>query len=389
MKITVSQKRLPYTAYTLPVFFLILLGIADTLYLAASHYRNYTDVDYSSFCAISQAINCDTVSQSPWSIFLGIPLAFWGLFLYLIFFILILPAMRNTKDGRYLWDLLFILALGSSIADIYLGYVSAKKIHAYCIMCLLSYIINFSILFIIWIIRRRFNTHTLFTGLKNSFATLWQHKSIFISLCCIILLLGLLKFILPQYWIFSYPVPSREVATGITKGGNPWIGAKYPLITIEEFTDYQCFQCSKMHLMLRLLVNRHPKKLRLVHHHYPMDSKFNYILVKKPFHEGSGKLAMLAIAAEKQGKFWQANDGLYSIVRHNIKEFTIQKFAKKLGLDPKKLKKDMYSKETLKLLEQDIRKGLKNKIIGTPSFLINGTTYAGHLPPELLQRLAQ
>jgi len=99
---------------------------------------------------------------------------------------------------------------------------------------------------------------------------------------------------LPRYWIFTYPVPSENVSSGITPEGNPWLGAKNPILTIEEFTDYQCFQCSKMHLMLRLLVNRHPRKLRLVHHHYPMDSEFNYILVKKPFHEGSGKLAMLA-----------------------------------------------------------------------------------------------
>ncbi|MBU4035957.1 MAG: hypothetical protein KKA35_05965, partial [Proteobacteria bacterium] len=38
----------------------------------------YTDIGYESFCAISKAINCDTVSQSPYSVFLGVPLAIWG-----------------------------------------------------------------------------------------------------------------------------------------------------------------------------------------------------------------------------------------------------------------------------------------------------------------------
>lgn len=384
-----KKKHYPYPVYVWPVFFLILAGIADTLYLAISHYRNYTDIDYSSFCAISQAINCDTVSQSPWSILLEIPLALWGLAGYLLFFTLTVPALRNTQERRYIWDLLFVIAFIFSLADIYFGYVSAQKIHAYCIMCLLTYAVSFSLLFCTWIIRRRFNKHSLFFGLKNSLRTISKNKPLLSVLVALFLLFISLHFVLPKYWIFTYPVPSKDVSSGITPEGNPWLGAKKPILTIEEFTDYQCFQCSKMHLMLRLLVNRHPKKLRLVHHHYPMDSEFNYILVKKPFHEGSGKLAMLAIASEKQGKFWQANDGLYSIARHNIKKFTIQKFAKKLSMDPVHLKKDMYSQDTLKILEKDIRKGLKNKIIGTPSFIVDGKMYAGRLPAGILERLSQ
>jgi len=58
-------------------------------------------------------------------------------------------------------------------------------------------------------------------------------------------------------------------------------------------------------------------------------------------------------------------------------------------MDPVRLKKDMYSQETLKILEKDIRKGLKNRIIGTPSFIVDGKVYAGHLPTEILERLSQ
>ena len=384
-----KNKRLSYQTYSTSILLITLVGIFASAYLTLSHYRNYTDIDYSSFCAISQAINCDTVSQSPWSILLGIPLALWGLFAYLLFFILITLAWKNTPERRYIWDMLFVIAFLYSLADLYFGYVSAQKIHAYCIMCLLTYAVSFSLLFSTWIIRRRFNHHSLFFGLKKSLRTIREKKHSLSALVALVLLFASLHFVLPRYWIFTYPVPSENVSSGITPQGNPWLGAKKPTLTIEEFTDYQCFQCSKMHLMLRLLVNRHPQKLRLVHHHYPMDSQFNYVLVKHPFHEGSGKLAMLAIASEKQGKFWQANDGLYSIARHNIQQFTIQKFAKKLGMDPDRLKNDMYSKETLKILEKDIRKGLKNKILGTPSFIVDGKVYAGHLPAEILERLSK
>ena len=51
---------------------LAIAGIINSVYLAISHYRNYTDIGYESFCAISRAINCDTVSQSPYAIFLRV-----------------------------------------------------------------------------------------------------------------------------------------------------------------------------------------------------------------------------------------------------------------------------------------------------------------------------
>jgi uncharacterized membrane protein len=69
---------LPFQFYFLPVCSLVIVGLAASCYLAISHYRVYTDIGYSSFCAISKAINCDTVSQSPYSIFMELPVPIWG-----------------------------------------------------------------------------------------------------------------------------------------------------------------------------------------------------------------------------------------------------------------------------------------------------------------------
>jgi uncharacterized membrane protein/protein-disulfide isomerase len=381
------KTKLPYKAYTIPILLITMVGIFTSLYLTSSHYRNYTDISYSSFCAISKAINCDTVSQSPWSIFLGMPLALWGTLAYLLFLLITIPALKNDPQRRSLWDLLFVMALLYSLGDIYFGYISAVKIEAYCIMCLLSYGVSFSLLFCTWIIRRRFNKHPLFTGIKNSLVTLGDHRPTLFLIGVTMLLFMIIRVNLPTYWVYEYPQLTKEIATGTTSEGNPWIGARTPSLTIEEFTDYQCFQCSKIHLILRQLVSQYPNILRLVHRQYPMDDKFNTVLVKKPFHVGSGQLALLAIATEKQGKFWQANDALYSIARQGITEFNIAKFAKKLHVDSELLKRDMYSKETVTILEEDIRRGLKNQIIGTPSFIIDGKMYAGQIPAEILLRL--
>ncbi|MCI5119290.1 MAG: vitamin K epoxide reductase, partial [Candidatus Electrothrix sp. LOE1_4_5] len=69
--------------YWLAALFFATAGLLIALYSAHSHYQNYTDPLYSSFCAISKSINCDTVAQSPWSIMFNIPVAWWGVLFYL------------------------------------------------------------------------------------------------------------------------------------------------------------------------------------------------------------------------------------------------------------------------------------------------------------------
>jgi len=378
-----------YRTYTLVIPILAIAGLLASLYLALSHYWNYTDISYSSFCGISKAINCDTVSQSSWSVLFGVPLALWGALAYALFLIISLPALTNIKERRYLWDLLFLLALLFSVGDIYFGYITSVKIHAYCLVCIFTYAISLGLLFSTWIIRRRFNTHTFIEGIKGSFILITRNKSLFATCSSLFILAVCLRLFLPTYWVFEYPNYTNNIHTGITTDGQQWIGAKKPILTINEFTDYQCFQCSKMHLILRSLVGKYPDKVRLVHYHYPMDDKFNTVLVKEPFHVGSGALALLAIAAGKQNQYWKANDALYSIARQGLKEFNINKFAQKLNLDTNQLKSDMYSQSSFKELENDIRTGLKNNIVGTPSFIVNDKVYAGHLPPETLNLISK
>ena len=89
---------LPFPVYYATVIVLAIAGLIDSIYLAVSHYRVYTDIGYKSFCAISKAINCDTVSQSPYSIFLGMPVPIWGVIGY-IFFLLLLGLATTINNG--------------------------------------------------------------------------------------------------------------------------------------------------------------------------------------------------------------------------------------------------------------------------------------------------
>ena len=379
---------LPFPIYFWTIFFLIIAGLANATYLSISHYRVYTDIGYRSFCAISKAINCDTVSQSPYSIFLGLPVPIWGIIGYL-FVLLFLPLVRNKEAAKKrMWTLMFLVAIVFSIYSIILAMISTFIIHSYCIMCIVSYAISFLLLFYSWIIRKRFETEGIIEGLKKDFQFLKIKKVICLSLFAPFLLgLFLTKAFLPAYWQFPSPPLSSSISVGITPTGHPWIGAENPVLTITEFTDYQCFQCKKMHFFLRQLIDEHSDKIRLVHRHYPMDHNFNPI-VKEPFHIGSGKMAMLAIYAASKGKFWQMNDALYEIV-NNAKTINIKKLAEEVGLNLEELGHSVNNQLIRKMLQRDILSGLELQISGTPAYVIDKEVYLGQIPPEIIKSALQ
>lgn len=383
MQEKLQTTSLQYKYYFFPVLLLVLLGLADTAYLTISHYRNYTDISYSSFCALSKAINCDTVSQSPWSILFGLPVALWGFWGYLLYGVLLLAAGKNSPERIPFWSLLFIIGLLYSGAAVYFGYISASKIHSYCILCILSYGISFSLLFYAWIIRRRFDSNPLRSSLSKTFRYLTKNSFLKIAISVLIIILLGIKFYLPHYWNYKLPALTPQLSTGLTKDFHPWIGAEKPLLTIEEYSDYQCFQCYKMHFMLRRLIAQHPDRIRLIHHHFPMDHTVNEIVVPTPFHIGAGKMAMIAIYAASQGKFWEMNDSLFNLGQ-NKEPFNTKTLANKTGVSAGALAMATRASNIRLFLQKDIRMGMKLGITGTPTFVINGKTYEGYIPSNII-----
>ena len=377
---------LPFPIYFWTIFFLTIAGIASASYLSISHYRVYTDIAYRSFCAISKDINCDTVSQSPYSIFLGLPVPIWGIIGYL-FVLLFLPLAKNKDaENKRVWTLLFLIAAAFTLYSIFLAAISTFYIHSYCIMCLVLYAVNFLLLFYTRMIRSRFKSSGFVDGFKKDIRFLKTRRSSVIGLFAPFFAgILLLMLFFPAYWQFDPPVLLSKINSGITKDGHPWIGAQNPKLEITEFTDYQCFQCKKMHFFLRQLIAKHPDKIRLIHRHFPMDHKFNPI-VKQPFYVGSGEMALLAIYATAKDKFWPMNDILFEIAgkRENI---NVKELATKVGIDFMELAQAIDDQTTRLQLKHDIWQGLKLKIDGTPAYVINHKVYLGQIPPEIIKNV--
>jgi len=347
---------LAYAYYFWPVVGLILAGLVDSLYLAVSHHRVYTDIGYKSFCAISRAINCDTVSQSHHSIFLGLPVPVWGIIGYTLLLLFLLPAVRKETEKKQIWSLVFWLSLAFSAYSVVLALISSYLIGSYCIMCIVSYGVNLALLFYAWIIRRRFSTAGLLADTREDIRFLWKHR-VKTSLVAAIFFaaVGTTWIVFPVYWHYQPPPVAANIPRGITDAGHPWIGAQNPVLEI----------------------------IRITHHNYPMDHRFNPI-VKVPFHRGAGKMALMAVYAASKNKFWELNDHLYGLAGHQQK-VEIKELAQTVGMKPEELAGALYDRSIRRQLQRDIRQGNKLGISGTPGYVINGKVYLGQIPAEVLK----
>lgn len=378
-------KPFAYPVYFVTVVALIISGLLISGYLFRSHYLNYTDITYQSFCAISTSINCDTVSQSPYSIMFGVPVSIWGIIGYTFLLGLVIPGWRRSALEARNWAIILWMALAFSIVSIWFAAISTFLIHSYCIMCIGIYLVSFFTLWLSWLIRRRFATRGLLADTVGDLNFLWQRRRLLAPLVSVALLgmIALMVF-MPPYWHMKSARLSQSVPSGLTAEGHPWIGAAQPKIEIEMYSDYQCFQCRKIHFYLRQFIARHPDTIRIVHHHFPMDHTVNPI-VKKPFYIGSGKMALLAMFAASKGKFFEMNDLLFDLAGKQ-KQINLKWLAEKTGLKPEDLFRSLKDPRLRQKLYGDIRRGIELRLVGTPGFVIDNEVYIGKLPAKVLEK---
>jgi protein-disulfide isomerase/uncharacterized membrane protein len=376
-------KPLPFPVYFWSVTGVAFAGLLNMLYSSFSHYRVHTDILYVSLCAVSDAVNCDTVSQSMHSIFLGMPVPVWGVLAYGFFLILLSFAYLSEADHRRIWPLLFLTALFFSSYSLYLAYILKFQIKVYCIVCLAGYGINLILLYLVWIIRRRFPEKGFLISLKKDLFFLWQPwKKKTIVLVAFLLVMSIMPLVFPSYWEFSPPGLTADLPSGMTEEGDPWIGAQNPEFVIIEYSDYMCFQCRKMHIYLRQIVANNPDKIRLVHRHFPMVKEFNPLLTGS-FHPASGKLAIAAAYAAYEDRFWQMNDLLYQTPK-DIKKLDIRELAQKSGVSYEGLASAPYNRFFYRKIKRDVLKGIEVGVTATPAYEVNGKLYQGRVPIDLI-----
>ncbi len=377
---TRNKKNLPYPFFYLVSLALIIAGLINAGYLLFAHYKNYTDISYSSFCAITTALNCDTVAQSRFSILLNLPIALWGLLAY-IFLLAFFVFNLHYRSFEYTkWKVVFGVNVVFVCSSVYFASIAYFKIHAFCPLCLVNYAITLFLLYTSWLTLKRFTKTTAPRSSRT-----WRNAVFFPFLLVLATLTIATWLWLPRYWQYDQPGITSELQSGRDEDGHYWIGAEHPQLIIEEYTDYQCAACRRNYWLLRKIIAEHPQKIRLVHRHYPLDQEFNKVIVSQPHHTGSGRMSLAALAAGEQGKFWEMNDALYRAMQAGVDSIDVVELAEQLGIDTTTFKQTIFTPLLVRQLQADINEGLQHSITATPTYVIDGKVYTGSLPPETLK----
>jgi protein-disulfide isomerase len=177
----------------------------------------------------------------------------------------------------------------------------------------------------------------------------------------------------------SSATTAATTAAGPVSVGNldlsraPVRGQAQAPVTIIEFSDLQCPFCASVTPTLRELMKQYPDQVRWVFKNFPLD-----------FHADSPLAHSAALAAERQGKFWEMHDLIFANQR-NLKRDNLLAEARSLNLDMDRFTADLDSADVKKQLEADKREGQGLGVNGTPAFFINGKSLSGAMPMEQFQ----
>lgn len=184
------------------------------------------------------------------------------------------------------------------------------------------------------------------------------------------------------------PIASSSPAPRVSNSANPGaqpphaIGPEDAPVTLEEFGDFECPPCGLLHPVLKTMEKEFGPRLRVIFREFPL----------VPAHPHALVAARSAEAAGLQGKFWEMHDLLFENQRTWHDEVdarpTFEGYAKKIGLDLERFKRDLSSQVVEQRIFLDGKRAHALGVKGTPTVFLNGREVPFEsLAPEKLRVL--
>jgi protein-disulfide isomerase len=168
----------------------------------------------------------------------------------------------------------------------------------------------------------------------------------------------------------------KEDTTTVFKvpvGASPVLGNPNALVTIIEFSDFQCPYCKRVEPSLKAVREKYGDKVRIVWKNEPL-----------PFHpraEPAAELAMEGQAEHGMKGFWDLHDRMFDS-QPKIEDADLDKIAQEAGLDLAKVKDARTNHKYKSLIDADNDLADDMQASGTPHFFINGRRLVGAQPAE-------
>lgn len=372
----------------LAIQILTFVGLLLSVKLACIYYvANYEKYALSSFCSINDFVDCDGAARSTVSQFWGIPLAYWGIFFYLtVLFLTIVDYLKKFRIFKFLEvfknSMSYIGMLGTVafICSMVLAGLSIFKIHKLCILCFVTYFIDLFIALVASSGQLKKLVEAFKTTFLDFIAGAKQYTKTFIVL--VIIAASFLTYSGVTYSFVPHIKKQKAILKYRDMKFNPYrvkgntLGAENADVVIELYSDYVCPICYMENIMLHEAVKDF-SNIKIVHHNLPFDKECNpYITVN--MHPNACFMAKGALAAGKQGNYWEMGSLLYENQPTRMEDML--KLADQLGFNKDKFVQDMESETTAKEIENELVNANNLGIDSTPTIYINGDQVVGIKP---------
>ena len=171
--------------------------------------------------------------------------------------------------------------------------------------------------------------------------------------------------------LFSELTPEEEAQLAVFPpvSEEDWTkGPENAIITIIEYTEFQCPYCAMAYQEFEKLMDMYPEDVRLVYRPYPLIS----------IHPNAQVAAQAAEAAGLQGKFWEMYSNLFD-KQSEWNSLTIDEFrdwlageATALGLDEVQFTEDTVSDSVVEKIQSAMDYAQSIGMNSVPTVLING-----------------
>ncbi len=165
---------------------------------------------------------------------------------------------------------------------------------------------------------------------------------------------------------------------------SPALGPKGAKITIVEFSNFNCPYCAASWLELKKLIEKHPKSIKYVFKHFPLQPQ------GKTFEVSEMAAASRALNDEA---FWMVHDFLFSaegqaLVKGDMGPLKqkIEQILRESGYDLKPFKNFLQSSSARQKVTEDLALGNKLRVISTPTKVVNGDLIIGSSTDNILEQ---
>ena len=159
---------------------------------------------------------------------------------------------------------------------------------------------------------------------------------------------------------------------------SPTTGATEQNIVLVEFSDFQCPLCSQASDKVKEFIDKHQDEVTLTYKHLPLTS----------IHSEALPAAQAAFAAQKQGKFWDYHDALFT-QQDKLGEELYLEIAQSLSLDMELFDRDRHSNEAEAAVDRDIQLADRLGIKKTPFFFLNQQDFSGVLEVSEMEKILE